>query len=143
MDCYAARGDMVNPWGGAEAILTHTLPSLYDVPVAHAPMLESKEVEDLDLGVVDPRMAAAVISTAFFVCVLKGLHHSPAVEPIDARRDDGVLSAEDVSCLVVPDGVLGIPTLAALRAGVDPRAVRRPLADTRRFVTAARSPAGA
>lgn len=124
VDYYAAHGTMVNPWGGAEAILTHTLSSLYDVPVAHAPMLESKQVEDLDLGVVDARMAAEVISTAFFVCVLKGLHHSPQVVPLDGAPRPDALAVEDVSCLVIPDRVLGIPTLAALEQGIPVIAVR-------------------
>lgn len=123
-DYYAARGAMVNPWGGAEAILTHTVSSLYDVPAAHSPMLESKEVEDLSLGVVDPRMAAEAISTAFFVCVLKGLQRSPRVVPLAHPPSNGVLGAEQVSCLVVPDGALGLPTLAALEQGIPVIAVR-------------------
>jgi hypothetical protein len=87
-------------------------------------MLESKQVEDLDLGVVDARMAAEVISTAFFVCVLKGLHHSPQVVPLDGAPRPDALAVEDVSCLVIPDRVLGIPTLAALEQGIPVIAVR-------------------
>ena len=36
----------------------------------------------------------------------------------------GVVSAEDVSCLVIPDGCLGLPTLAALHQGIHVIAVR-------------------
>lgn len=124
LDYYTARGAMVNPWGGAEAILTHAVSSLYDVPAAHAPMLESKAVEDLQLGVVDPRMAAEAISTAFYVCVLKGLQRSPRIVPLDQPAPRGVIGAEQVSCLVVPDGALGLPTLAALEQGIPVVAVR-------------------
>lgn len=121
---FAAQGSMVNPWGGVEAIFTHTISSLYDVPTAHAPMLESVEVESLDLSVVDPRMAAEAISSAFFICVLKGLHHSPAVVRIDGRPPEGVIGAEQVSCLVIPDKVIGLPVLAALEQGIPVIAVR-------------------
>lgn len=123
---YAARGDMVNPWGGVEAILTHTVSSLYDVPTAHAPMIESKAVEALSLGVVDPRMAAEAISMAFFVCVLKGLQRSPRLVRLDAGTPppDDVISAEQVSVLVIPDGAIGLPTLAALEQGIPVIAVR-------------------
>ena len=35
-----------------------------------------------------------------------------------------VLTAEDVSCLVIPDGCIGLPTLAALCQGIPVIAVR-------------------
>ena len=35
-----------------------------------------------------------------------------------------VFSVEDVSCLVIPDGCLGIPTIAALKQGIIVIAVR-------------------
>lgn len=124
LDYFKARGEIVNPWGGAEAIFTHALSSLYDVPTAHSPMLESKEVEDLDVGVVDPRMAAEAVSMAFFICVLKGLQRSPKFVPVHGRPADDELAAEHVSCLVVPDGAIGIPTLAALEQGIPVIAVR-------------------
>jgi len=57
-DYFNSGGSMVNPWGGVESMLTHTISSIYDVPSAHSPMLESQEVLDADTGIVDPRMAA-------------------------------------------------------------------------------------
>ena len=36
----------------------------------------------------------------------------------------GVLSAADVSCLVIPDGCVGLPTLAALKQGIPVIAVK-------------------
>lgn len=124
LDYFTSRGAMVNPWGGAEAIFTHALSSLYNVPTAHSPMLESKEVEYLEVGTVDPRMAAEAISMAFFVCVLKGLHHSPQLAPVVERPAGDELAAEQVSCLVIPDGAVGVPTLAALEQGIPVVAVR-------------------
>ena len=36
----------------------------------------------------------------------------------------GVMTAADISCLVIPDGCLGLPTLAALEQGIPVIAVR-------------------
>ena len=118
-DYFSSDGGMVNPWGGVEAMLTHAISSRYDVPSAHSPMLESQEVLDLDVGVVDPRMAAEAVSMTFFQSVLKGLQRSPRiVTDREAMREPGVLTARDVSCLVLPQGCLGLPTLAALEQGI-------------------------
>ena len=121
---YRLGDDVVNPWGGVEAMLSHALSLRYEIPVAHAPMLESKWAAEIDVGVVDPRMAAEVISLAFFQCVLRGLQKSPAIA-IGAPRDSGsVIQAGNVSCLVIPDGCIGLPTLAALLNGIPVIAVR-------------------
>jgi hypothetical protein len=125
VDYYAQRGDMINPWGGVEALFTHAISSMYDIPTAHSPMLESKEVAELDIGVVDPRMAAEEISTAFLMCVLKGLQRSPRiVRDITRNLQPGVLTASDISALVIPDRCVGLPTLAALEQGIPVIAVR-------------------
>lgn len=176
-DYFERKGDMINPWGGVEAMLTHAVSYLYDVPSAHAPMFESQITANFDPGIVDPRMAAEAVSISFLQCILKGLHRSPKiVTDEEAMRHPSTLTASDISCLVIPDGALGLPTLAALeqgipviavrenrnvmkndlhtlpwrpgqftvvenyweaagvmaamRAGIDPRSVRRPLADT-------------
>jgi len=122
---YAKHGEMVNPWGGVEAMLTHAVTMLFVVPAAHSPMFESMEIANLDVGVVDPRMSAEVVSMCFLHCVLKGLHRSPRI--ITDRMifaHPGVLTAADISCLVIPDGCVGLPTLAALEQGIPVIAVR-------------------
>ena len=120
---YGSAGKMVNPWGGVEAILTHAVSLKYGVPAAHSPMMESREIGELDLGVVDPRMAAEVVSVTFLQSVLRGLQHNPRIvsQELSVRDTIGV---EDVSCLVIPDGCLGLPTLAALQQGIPVIAVR-------------------
>jgi len=122
---FKSHGEMINPWGGAEAIFTHTLSGLFNVPTAHAPMTADKEAGDLVLGTVDPRMAAEAISFTFFQCVLKGLRQAPQiVERTTEGWPDGSLTAKDVSCLVIPDKCVGLPTLAALKQGIPVIAVR-------------------
>ena len=124
-DYFNSGGSMVNPWGGVESMLTHTISSIYDVPSAHSPMMESQEVLDADTGIVDPRMAAEAISTTFLQSILKGLQKSPRiVTDREALRNPGVFTASAVSCLVIPDGCLGLPTLAALEQGIPVIAVR-------------------
>ena len=122
---FHSDGEMINPWGGVEAMLTHALTLLYEIPTAHSPMMESHEVTNFDLGLVDPRLAAEAVSLTFLQCTLKGLQRSPRIvtDP-DVMRDAGVFTAADISCLVIPDKCVGLPTLAALEQGIPVIAVR-------------------
>ncbi len=122
---FTSGGTMINPWGGIEAMLTHAVSHCFNVPSAHAPMMESREILNEDPGRVDPRMAAEAISSSFFQCVLKGLKRSPriVVDP-DRMAASGVVTVRDISCLVIPEGCIGLPTLAALEQGIPVIAVR-------------------
>lgn len=110
------KGESVNPWGGVEAMLTHAIATQINQPVAHAPMMPSEEVEELDYGVVDARVAAEMISLSFFQCVLKGLQKAPVVTT-DAN-DHQAFSAADVNAIVIPRGCFGLPIYAALHQGI-------------------------
>jgi len=104
---YYAKGG-VNPWGGVESMLTHAVSHCFSVPCAHAPMMESQEVENLDFGVVDPRWASETVSLTYLPCVLKGLNKAPRI----------IESSSDVDCMVMPRRCFGIPTLAAHKRGI-------------------------
>lgn len=122
---FRSEGHMVNPWGGIEAMLTHAVSHLFDLPSAHAPMMESRDILNEDPGRVDPRMAAEAISSSFLQCVLKGLKKAPRLIVDPGRMSEsGVVTARDVSCLVIPEGCIGLPTLAALEQGIPVIAVR-------------------
>ncbi len=116
---FESDGSLVNPWGGIEAMLTHTISIRFNVPTAHSPMMESKAVAAQDLGIVEPRMAAEAVSMTFLNCVLKGLHQSPRIVhgAFDFVNPE-ILTASDISCLIIPDGCVGLPTLAALEQGI-------------------------
>ncbi|MCF6286263.1 MAG: DUF3326 domain-containing protein, partial [Candidatus Hydrogenedentes bacterium] len=80
---------------------------------------------NMEPGIVDPRMAAEAVSLTFLHCILKGLHRSPRiVTSEEGMQSPGVLTAESVSCLVIPDACIGLPTLAALEQGIPVIAVR-------------------
>ena len=65
------------------------------------------------------------MSTTFLQCTLKGLQRSPRiVADRTGMQRPSVMTAEDVSCLIIPDGCLGLPTLAALEQGIPVIAVR-------------------
>jgi hypothetical protein len=126
-DYFNSGGGMVNPWGGVEAIFTHALSLLLGQPTAHSPMIESEEIEQIDPGIVDPRMAAEAVSLTFLQSILKGLQRSPRIEADpSAMQFSACLTARDISCLVIPDGCLGLPVLAALEQGIPIVAVRDP-----------------
>ena len=118
-DYFHNDGSMINPWGGVEAMLTHAVSLLYEIPAAHSPMLENHKVADFDLGLVEPRLAAEAVSLTFVQCMLKGLQRSPRIiTGTDAMGTPGLITAADVSCLIIPDNCVGLPTLAALEQGI-------------------------
>jgi hypothetical protein len=152
----------VNPIGGVEAKASKLIATELNKPVAHAPFEEmDSELWEFN-EVVNPCLAAEMISTCFLHSVLKGLHRAP-------RIGKG-LSVNDVDVMISPYGCYGPPHracqdakipiivvkentcvheqwqvngsvyvenyieaagfLMAIRAGIDPRSVRRPLEKT-------------
>jgi len=119
LNYFTSKGEMINPWGGVEAMLTHAISHIYNLPSAHSPMFETEGISNLDPGIVDSRMAAEAVSMTFLQCILKGLQRSPKIiTDKETMTRKGVLTSEDVSCLIIPDGCLGLPTLAALEQGI-------------------------
>jgi hypothetical protein len=87
--------------------------------------MSSEAIRTERWGVVEPRKAAEVISSTYLFCVLKGLNRAPQVvtSPTGAY-DPSLVQAEDISALVIPDGCVGLPTLAAVEQGIPVIAVR-------------------
>lgn len=125
IEYFHSQGDIINPWGGVEAMLTHAISILFDIPSAHSPIVRSTEISNMHFGIVDPRMSAETISVCYLHCILKGLHRSPQiVKDTELFCHPEVLSSSDISCLVIPDCCVGLPTLAALEQGIPIIAVR-------------------
>lgn len=117
---YYQDESMVNPFGGIEAMLTHSLAELFHMPAAHSPMMPNYDAYDeLETGIIDPRKASESSSVTYLHCILKGLHRAPKI----VAPNKGI-TLEDVSCLVIPDGCIGLPTLSALANGIPVIAVR-------------------
>ncbi|PIP28164.1 MAG: high light inducible protein [Candidatus Moranbacteria bacterium CG23_combo_of_CG06-09_8_20_14_all_35_22] len=117
---FCKNENMVNPWGGIEAMLTHSIAEIFNIPCAHSPMMTSQEVMNLNLGIVDPRKAPESASVTYLHCILKGLHKAPRITTYNKG-----LNVESISCLIVPDKSLGLPTLACLEQGIPVIAVRK------------------
>ena len=57
--------------------------------------------------------------------MLKGLNRAPqVVTKVNGVYDPSMVQAEDISALVIPDGCVGLPTLAAVEQGIPVIAVR-------------------
>ena len=106
----------VNPTGGIEAMMTHAVVELFNKPCAHAPAPQGDRPHQ---GVFEPRLAPVAGSIRHIHCVLKGLHKSPRIVAYEKG-----LNANDVSCLLIPDGCLGLPVLACMRQGIPVIVVR-------------------
>lgn len=116
---YFSNADMINPWGGIEAMLTHSITEKYNIPCAHSPLMASRKVMELEVGIVDPRKAPESASLTYLHCILKGLHKSPRI-----TTPEKGMNVEDISCLVIPYGCIGLPTLSAMENGIPVIAVK-------------------
>ncbi len=117
------RNGGVNPWGGVEAIASELIADELDKPVAHSPFTDwSKKEDDLCdfFEVVDPRMAAEMVSVTYLHCILKGLHKAPTL----TYNSVNSLSREDVDFLITPINCVGEPHNACIKAGIPIIAVR-------------------
>lgn len=114
---YLAGNCNVNPWGGVEAMTSRLISEALNKPVAHAPAGETlpgfKQV-------VDPRMAAEIVSISYLHCVLKGLHRAPRARPLIGVG----ISVYDVDCLVTPIGCIGRPHRACIKHDIPIIAVK-------------------
>ncbi len=119
------RGEIPNPSGGVEAIITHLISKIFRIPTAHAPLPYYRSLKERTM--FDPRAAAEFISTPHYFCVLKGLAKAPRLLPLD-RLDAapaGAITLNHVGAIVAPASCLGgIPALAAELSGIPLVAVR-------------------
>jgi len=113
---YFTGKEMPNPWGAAEAMLTHMITQLYPFTSAHAPLLTAWE--NAGAGkLVDPRDGAELISTAYVCSPMEGLRHSPRPIKWDPAHElnNDYLSVENISALVLPASAIGnIPFFVSL-----------------------------
>jgi hypothetical protein len=118
------RGEIPNPSGGVEAIITHLVSKLFRVPAAHAPLPYYNELKSKSAD--DPRLAAELISTPHYFSVLKGLSRAPRLVALPAPdADAGLLTLDNVGAVVIPASCLGgLPAMAAEFSDIPVIAVR-------------------
>jgi hypothetical protein len=112
-------GEIPNPSGGIEAIITHLISRIFRVPAAHAPLPYYADIKERSTH--NPRASAELISTPHYFCVLKGLARAPRPVPIESldRVGSPLVSLNNVGAIVVPASCLGgIPALAAQFNGI-------------------------
>ena len=117
-------GEHPNPVGGAEAIISHLIGSRYNVPAAHAPLINLKEM-NLKERIVDARGAGEYSSASGLACILVGLAKAPQ---FSVRRDSRIkemVNINNVLAITAPASALGgIPMLCAQKYGIPVIAVK-------------------
>jgi Protein of unknown function (DUF3326) len=113
-----------NPVGGAEAVVSHLLTRVLQVPSAHAPMVNFKQFS-LVGRVVDARSAGEFVSASGLACVLIGLRRAPQLAALPRCPISANISMNDVIAVVAPATALGsIPVLSAAERGIPVIAVK-------------------
>jgi len=117
-------GEYPNPLGGVEAIISHLIVNRFQIPAAHAPMLNYKELE-LEYDVVDARGAGEMASTSGLACTLIGLRRAPQISAERCFGPAEIINVRNVLALVSPaDSLGGIPAIYAHKHGIPIVAVR-------------------
>lgn len=111
----------VNPWGGIEAIVSKAIACRINKPVAHAPFVPKDDPLAKYNKVVDQRMAAEMVSTAYLFCIMKGLQWAPLFSSFSTFGGIGV---SDIDVLVTPDGCWGPPHDACVQHDIPIMVVR-------------------
>ncbi|WP_347272737.1 DUF3326 domain-containing protein [Candidatus Kuenenia sp.] len=114
-------GKGANPYGGAEAVVSHLVSATFGLPAAHAPLLSKYEIyRETHSGTVDPRAAAEAIGPAYLGSVLRGLDRAPRLV-----TQGGDVRVDDVDAIILPYTCMGgIPALAAQKWGIPIIAVK-------------------
>lgn len=112
-------GEIPNPSGGVEAIITHLISKIFRIPTAHAPLPYYQKTKRKETS--NPRASAEFISTPHYYCVLKGLAKAPRLLPISQLENtpSHMITVNNVGAVIVPASCLGgIPALAAEYSGI-------------------------
>jgi len=108
------HGEIPNPSGGVEAIVTHLISKIFRIPTAHAPLPYYQNLKEK--STVNARASAEFISTPHYFCVLKGLSRAPKLVPILSLTDvsSNLITVNNIGAIITPASCLGgVPALAA------------------------------
>lgn len=119
------QGNMPNPSGGVEAIITHLISRVFRIPTAHAPLPYYQDIKEKDT--YNPRASAEFISIPHYFCVLKGLAKAPRLVSLESLDNppSQLITVNHIGAVIVPASCLGgVPALAAEYSGIPLIAVR-------------------
>lgn len=117
-------GEVPNPMGGAEAVVSHLVSRVFGVPCAHAPLVNRVPVRVRE-SIVDPRGAGEAISRSGLACVLLGLASAPRLASRSSASAGRVVSAANLTACIAPASAMGsAPVFAVAELGVPVVAVR-------------------
>lgn len=112
------NGEYPNPLGGVEAVISHLIVNQFQVPAAHAPTINCKDMP-LTEAIVDARGAGEMGSVSGLACTLIGLKRAPQISPQRGSRSADAINVNNLMAVVAPSGCLGgIPAIYANRLGV-------------------------
>lgn len=120
LDDYAKHfeGEYPNPVGGVEAVISYSITNRYQIPAAHAPLMNIKPA-GLTHRVVDARGAGEMASESGLACILIGLRRAAQISDRASFRVKDVINVNNLLAVVAPASSLGgIPALYAERDNI-------------------------
>jgi hypothetical protein len=120
LDNYAKHfmGEYPNPVGGVEAVISHLITKKFQIPAAHAPLLNIKQL-DLLHNIVDARGAGEMASLSGLACILIGLRRAPQLKEQSNARVTDIININNLIAVVMPaSSVGGLPVLYTQKYGV-------------------------
>ncbi len=110
------NGIGVDPVGGVEAIISHSITKKYNIPCAHSPAFVNCEISS---KIVNPKSASEFITPTYLPCILIGLNQAPKL-----NIKEGI-TIKNVDYLIVPHNALGsIPVFEALKNNIKIYAIK-------------------
>jgi hypothetical protein len=130
LDLYH-KGEIPDPHGGVEAIISHMLSWSAGKMVAHGPLLYEDEIYGLlAREQFDARATGEIIGSAGYLgCVIEGLSHAPRIHFLNPNAKENLspdwLKIADFAVVVAPWNSLGgLPMLIAAERGIPIVAVK-------------------
>lgn len=107
------NGEYPNPVGGAEAVISYMVVNRFQVPAAHAPLMNMKQL-DLRHNVVDARGSGEMASPSGLACLLVGLRRAPQLNAKPSGRLAAILNISNLLAIIAPASSLGgVPSIYA------------------------------
>ena len=111
-------GEYPNPVGGVEAVISHLITRRFQLPAAHAPLINMKQIELID-NIVDARGAGEIASTSGLACVLIGLQRAPQIQPRAGDNFSDIFNLNNLLAVIAPASCLGgLPILETESLGI-------------------------